>query len=199
MLLILNLELNLHHYNCAIMAEKKNQKLKEILKDLSSSDPKLISKAVKALESNGDSSVIKPLVDKLLSGVNEKNQGEIVELLSSLKDTSVVVEMMDVIEDEKYRSIRQVLLSTIWNTKVDFSDYIDEFVGIAVDGDFMEALDCLTIIENLEGPFMEENILEAQLHLKRYLEETTQEDAQKAHILSEIALKIKEINESLMD
>ncbi|MCR9171769.1 MAG: hypothetical protein NXI10_04705 [bacterium] len=182
------------------MADKKNDtKLKQILMDLATDDSKKISKAIKALEAHGDPSVIKPLTEKLLSGVSEKNQKEILELFSSFKDTSVTAEMMDVIEDERYLPIRQLLLSTVWNTKVDFSDYIDEFVQIAVEGDFMETLDCLTIIENMEGPFMEENILEAQLHLKKYLEQPGGKDEQKAQLLSEIALQLKDINRNLQD
>ncbi|PWL27317.1 MAG: hypothetical protein DCO96_11255 [Fluviicola sp. XM-24bin1] len=179
--------------------KKKDTKLKQILMDLATDDSKKISKAIKALEAHGDPSVIKPLSEKLLSGVSEKNQKEILELFSSFKDSNVTAEMMDVIEDEHFLPIRQLLLSTIWNTKVDFSDYIDEFVQIAVDGDFMETLDCLTIIENLEGPFMEENILEAQLHLKNYLEQSGDKDEQKAQLLSEIALLLKDINRNLQD
>ncbi len=183
-----------------VMADKKQQqKLQKILADLNSEDTKKVSKALKSLESHGDATVIKPLADRLLKGGSEKNETEIIELLSSVKDTSIVVEIMDILGDSNYLPIRQKVLSTVWNTKVDFSDYIDEFVEIAVEGDFMEALDCLTIIENLEGPFMEENILECQLHLKNYLESNAPRDDQKAHILSEIALKIKDINASLMD
>lgn len=91
------------------------------------------------------------------------------------------------------------MLMSIWNMKVDFSSYIDDFVMIATQGDLMEAVDCLTIIENLEGPFMEENILESQLHLKEYLETGDKSDTQKAEILSEIAVLIKKINMNLMD
>ena len=182
------------------MAQKKeNKKLNQILIDLRSNDSKKISKAIKALEAHGDSSVILPLAEVLLSGVDAKNEADILELLSSLKDSSVVVEIMDVIEDERFEKIRQKMLTTVWNTKVDFSDYIDSFVEIAVKGDFMEALDCLTIIENMEGPFMEESILESQLHLKNYLESSDSKDPQKAQMISEIALKIKDINRSLND
>lgn len=182
------------------MAQKKeNKKLNQILLDLKSNDSKKISKAIKALEAHGDSTVILPLAEVLLLGVNKKNEAEILELLSSLKDSSVVVEMMDVLEDERFKGIRQKLLTTVWNTKVDFSDYIDSFVEIAVKGDFMEALDCLTIIENMEGPFMEESILESQLHLKNYLESGDDRDAQKAQMISEIALKLKDIDRSLND
>ena len=106
---------------------------------------------------------------------------------------------MDVINDVKFYSIRQTLLTTIRNTKVDFSGYIDDFVLIATEGSFLETMDCLTIIENLEGPFMEEDILECQLHLKNFLESESPKDMQKSELLSEIAILIKKFNTELMD
>lgn len=183
------------------MAEKKvNKKLQQILLDLNSSDQKKVAKAIKSLEANGDSSVIAPIAERLLKDdLSEKNKSSVIELLCSLKDSSAAVELMEVIGNEKYLSIRPVLLTAVWNTKVDFSDYIDEFVEIATKGTFMETLDCLTIIENMDGPFMEENILESQLHLKDYLESSELKEEQKAQLLSEIAILIKDINESLMD
>lgn len=182
------------------MADKAQQKkLKVILEDLQSTDDKKVLKALKSLETHGNASVIPALADCLLREPSPVIEKEILEMFSSLKDSSTAVEVMEIVTDPTYWPVRQKLLTTIWNTKVDFSDYIDEFVEIAVDGDFIEALDCLTIIENLEGPFMEENILECQLHLKNFLESDAPRDPQKMHILSEIALKIKEINNSLTD
>ena len=191
------------YYFCGkieVMADKtKENKITKILEDLNSTDSKKVTKAVKSLEAHGDVSFIKPLADKLMAGVSEKNKTEIIELLSSLKDTSVCADVMDIIEDKHYLPIRQTVLSTIWNTKVDFSDYIDDFVLIATTGTFLETLDCLTIIENLEGPFMEENILECQLHLKNYIESNPPRDEQKAELLSEIAIAIKDFNENLQE
>lgn len=182
------------------MAEKKKAKLAEIIKEFKSNDPKKVTQALKSLEVHGDSSVLRVLCDRLLiNDLNEKNHKEVLEFISSLKDSTVAVEMVEIINDDRYLPIRQTLLTTIWNMKVDFSSYIDDFVHIAVFGDFMETLDCLTIIENMEGPFMEEDILEAQLHLKRYLEGEGQQDKQKAQLLSEIALLIKDINQNLSE
>lgn len=182
------------------MGETANsKKLQQILIDLTSSDEKKVLKAIKSLEIHGDTNVIPCLMDRLLNGAEKGVEFAIMELLSSLKDSSAKVEIMAILEKPEYLTIRQKVLSTIWNMKVDFSDYIAEFVEIAVQGDFMEALECLTIIENMEGPFMEEDILESQLHLKTYLESNDRNDTQKAQILSEIALKIKEINSSLTD
>ncbi|MEJ6616731.1 MAG: hypothetical protein QNL61_07445 [Crocinitomicaceae bacterium] len=178
---------------------KLTQKLQAILNDLQSKDEKKVSKAIKSLESHGNAHAIKSLAEVLLSSDSEQNKNEVLELLSSLKDTSTVVEMIEVIADKTFLPIRQALLSTIWNMKVDFSDYVDDFVEIAAKGDFLEALDCLTIIENLEGPFMEENILECQLHLKNYMEVPGAKDERKAEILSEIAIKIRDFNQDLQD
>ena len=86
------------------------------------------------MESNGDASVIKVIADRLLSDINEKNKAELIELLSSLKDTSTRGELMSIIDDQKYLSIRQLMLSIIWNTKIDFSGYVDEFVFISIHG-----------------------------------------------------------------
>lgn len=180
------------------MAEtKKQQKLNQIIADLNSTEEKKISKAIKSLEANGDSTVIVPLANRLLNDLSEKNKTEIVELLSSLKDTSSRGELMNVIDDKKYRAIRQTILTAIWNTKIDFSGYIDEFVYIAIHGSFLEAIDCLTIIENLEGPFMEEDLLESESHLKNFMNSDAEKDEQRAFILSEVALKLKDFNEDV--
>lgn len=182
------------------MASKEQQKVNLIVADLQSSDPKKAKKAIKSLEVHGNATVIKPLFNVLKDGaLPEALQAKVLELLCSLKDTSVIPEIMDVLDDEDMLEVRPLVLTAIWNMKVDFSGYIDDFVMIAAKGTFMEAIDCLTIIENMDGPYMEENILESQLHLKDYLENGDRSDAQKAEILSEIAILIKEINMNLMD
>lgn len=175
------------------------KKMNQLISDLNSGSETKISQAIKTLEEHGDSRAIKPLANVLLTSDSPDIQKEILELFSSLKDSSSAVEVMDILQDPQFAAIRPAILTTVWNTKVDFSSYIDDFVGIAVQGDFMEVLDCLTIIENMEGPFMEEDILECQLHLKNYLEDSSPKDQQKAELLSEIALKVKMINESLND
>jgi len=106
--------------------------------------------------------------------------------------------MIQVLYDPANLAIRQEVLSTIWNSRLDYSSNLAEFVEIAIEGDYLEALECLTIIENLEGPFEESDILESQLHLKEYLEQGQKND-QKAILISEIALLIKNFNEELAD
>ncbi|HLU88131.1 MAG TPA: hypothetical protein VKZ44_10275 [Taishania sp.] len=168
-------------------------KVKQIIELLASSDEKQIKKALGGLKTEGDATVIKPLANLLLSDLEKtKFQKEILEIFSSLKDTSTVDMMIEIIRDEAYLPIRQLLLSTIWNTSLDYSKYIADFVLIACEGDFLEALDCLTILENITGDIEETQILESQWHLKEYLEDSAPKDERKAQIISEIAIFLKD-------
>lgn len=174
--------------------KKMTIKVKQIIETLNSGNELKISSAISTLQTNGDPSILEPLIRLLLTDLSSKNRTEIVEFLCSLKDSRAVDEMMRIIADTNYLSLRQVLLSTLWNSKLDYSYFLPEFVEIAVDGNFMEALECLTIIENLEGTFEERHILESQLHLSDYVKDTDPKDPQKAQIMSEIALLIKDFD-----
>lgn len=174
----------------------KQQKLKirQLIDDLSSGNELKISTAIKSLETNGDASVLEPMVSILLSDISSKNKAEVLEFLASLKDSSAIDEIMRLIADEKYLPIRKELLASIWNSKLDYSYFLPEFVEIACEGDFMEALECLTIIENLQNKFEERHILESKLHLKDYFENEEEKEPKKAQIISEIAILIKDFD-----
>lgn len=172
--------------------------VKQIIGYLASSDEKQIKKALSGLKADGDSTVIIPLAELLLKDKEDrKYQKDILEIFSSLKDTSTVDVMIEIIRDDRYLPVRQLLLSTIWNTSLDYTGYLSDFVLIACEGDFLEALDCLTILENLPGEIEERHLLEAQWHLKEYLEDTAPKEERKAQIISEIALFIKDSDQKI--
>lgn len=175
--------------------KQQKLKIKQLLEDLKTGNELKITAALKALQINGDASILSSLADLLMTDLSGKNKQETLEFLSSLNDSSGIDGMIELIKEPKYLPIRQELLSTIWNNKLDYSYYLPEFVEIAADGNFMEALECLTIIENLEGPFEERHILESQLHFKDYLEDTSPKDPQKSQIMSEIALILKDFDQ----
>lgn len=181
-----------------VLSKCNQVKIKQIIEYLASSDEKQVKKALSGLKADGDSTVIVPLADLLLSDKeNKKFQKDILEIFSSLKDTSTVDAMIEIIRNERYLPVRQLLLSTIWNTSLDYTGYLSDFVLIACEGDFLEALDCLTILENLPGEVEERHLLESQWHLKEYLEDTAPKEERKAQIISEIALFIKDADQGI--
>lgn len=178
----------------AKITKQQQAKLNALSIELKSGNETKISAAIKILQTNGHANILPELVELLKTKPSQKIRAELMELLNDLRDSSVAETMIELINDENNKSVLQELLSAIWGSKVDYSQYLPEFIAIAVDGDFMIALECLTIIENLEGPFEERLVLESQLHLRDYVEDSTPKEEKKAKIMSEIALIIKDLD-----
>jgi len=175
--------------------------IKQIHLYLRSNDSTKISEALTDIENNGDSSVIFPLADLLLTDIEEKKYYKnIVSIFSSLKDSASASVIMDVLHSEIHLPIRQVMLSCMWNTTLDYSEYVADIVKIACWGTWTESFDCLTILENIREEIQEKHLLEAQWNLKEYYEskqKNNQEDEQKDKIISEIARFIKNADLSI--
>lgn len=170
---------------------------KQIIAHLESNDDKQLTKVLSALQVDGSPEVLFPLAKLLQSNADLKREKQILEVFSSLKDTRSVEKIMEIIRDDSFKDIQQRILTTIWNSPLDYTYYLADFVLIAAEGTFMEALDCLTIIENMSGPFEEQHILESQWHLKEYLEDSSPKEERKAQIMSEIALFIKDADQDI--
>ena len=178
--------------------KERKKKVNSLLKELKTKDEKTLKKVVISLKQYGDSSILEPLLERWNEGVSNEVETEIQNLFNDIKSNDSSQPIMEGIRNPKYEKIKKALLNSVWNTKVDYSEYLVDFVDIAVKGDFMEALECLTIIENLEGPFEEQQFLEAQVSLSEFAE-LNDKSSQKAHIISEIASIIKDLEANLID
>lgn|SRR5690554_822047 len=175
---------------------ERQKKLKILLDDINSNDEKKIIAAIKALKVNGDESVIRPLVQMWNNNTFQSVQNELAVFFNDLKSNSSASILMEIINDEHYNKVRLPLLSSIWNSSVDYSEYLEDFVRLAIHNDFMIALECLTIIENLEGPFEEHHVLESEIALREYAEQQNSnktDDDQKLHLIREIELIISSV------
>ena len=180
------------------MAEKMaTVKETKILKELNSGNQDLALNALKLLENEGKIAFIAELFEIYKKQKNTEVKKKILEFISNIQKQEAAAEIIRLIEEELNPSFRQEFLTIIWNSKLDFSAHLADIVSIAIHGDFIQALDCLTIIENMPGPFEEHQLLESQLYLKDYLDNRNVGETQKNHFVSEIALYIKEQNEGI--
>ena len=169
--------------------DKNNKIVEDLLLVLASNDPKTLTSALKRVRSKGNEKVI-PALFKLI----EKNEEEsIVEesknIILELKSTAAIPYLLKELETNKNSSTRELVLNSFWQTGFNAHEHMDKFVKAATKGTFMEAFEAYTIIDNLEGPFEEESIMEAQLILKSYFSENHDED-EKFEILKNIAKQL---------
>jgi hypothetical protein len=176
--------------------QPKKVKLTNALKQFESNSETDILTALKIFEQQGDITILPAVFEKLRSC--EMNiEKAILAFLSDIQRVEAKAMFIQFLSEEKEQALRQKVLTSIWNSKLTYDEHLPFFVMLASTGDFMQSLECLTIIENMQGPFAEHELLESQLLLKEYVEESANEDEQKRQIMSEIAWFIKEQNEGI--
>ena len=175
----------------------KQEKLKigQLISDLQSKDELKIASAVKAFAVHGHASVIEPIIAVWRKGLSQENEALVMDLFQSLKDTSAIEPLMDAFRDSQNEELKRKLATAFWNSKLDFSDYLADFVLFGIEGDFLDALEAITLIENFETIAPESAILESQLLLTEYFGQTEGRNEQKDAILTDLAMLLKDFSE----
>lgn len=174
------------------MAEKKlGNRLKNIITDLSSTDEKKVFTALKQVRKHGKREAIIPLVDLLCSTTNEEVKNEIAAILFDLKDQTVVEDLILALDDEKYAAEKATLVAVFWQSSLDSSEHITTIVNQAIKGDYLVAIEVLSVIDNYEATFQETEIED----LKFDLDEAIQtEETEKRNLLITIRSAIDALN-----
>lgn len=176
-------------------SENRKLKLAAAIEVLKSLDEKKFSSALDDLKMYGDDSIIAVLAN-LYSKCSHDQQLQITTFIADIKDEEAQNTLVETILDEKDEATRTAFLSAIWSSGLDFSEFLYEFVRIAIKGTLLDAIECYTIIENLEGPFEEDVVMGSKVFIKENMESILK-DAQKGVLLGDILLKIEEFDQQL--
>lgn len=175
----------------------ETKKIQILIKDLESSSDKDKLQAISSIKIHGNETTIEPLVKLYCNTQNETVLNEITKIFNSLKDIKTPKEVVSCLNNKKYQKSHLMLLASVWNSNLDYTDYIFDIVQVATQGDMMAAMECITIIENMEGTLNEAKIFDALIFLKSYLQENEKEQSARMNLLKEVAVLLQEINDSL--
>ncbi len=175
-------------------SKQQQQKLATVTTDLRSGDEKKISSALKSLHVHGNSSVIYVLLEIWENGLSPQNESDMKELLVGLKDTSTITPLIEGFRTTDNREFQRKLLNIFWNSKLDFSPFLSDFIVFAIEGDFMDCLESLTVIEQFESTVPESAILESQLLLKEFFSKEDRLEEKKYQLLQEIMILLKDFD-----
>lgn len=176
---------------------KKNTKVKELLLQLNNEDATKQLEAVKSLKMHGDKSAIEPLVHLLATTEDEQIEKEIILLLNTIKISDSPEEIINCLTNPSFAEVRIPLLCSIWNTGLDYRPYLKEILAVTVQGGIEESLECITIIENQEGKFSEEQLYEGLLILNEYLVNNQNDKGPKTEMLIEMREILQQMNDNL--
>jgi len=148
----------------------------ELLEAIESDDPIIVSNAVQRIRQQGNCRIL-PEILNILSRTEDSNvEAKIVEILFDLKDQNCAAILIEKIREPKLKNYHHFLIASFWQSSLDGSEYLKDFVDAAIRGDYMSCLECLTVVENFDSSFEEEDIIECNADLQEAIEEEENQD-----------------------
>lgn len=127
---------------------RSDKKLKELSELFNKDNNILITDAIGLLREEqpfeGAIGLLTSLYDKTYDILIRKS---VEGFMNDLKDQSVCKEIIDEIRKDWKSDTISMLVSSCWQSGLDYSDYSPDLVRVFMDGDYVTAVECLTVIE----------------------------------------------------
>ncbi|MCC7453305.1 MAG: hypothetical protein IT222_03990 [Crocinitomix sp.] len=182
------------------MAEKAKVdelKIQGLLNDLSENDPAKLVSTIQSLKIHGNENTIEPLLLLLSKNPVNEVRKEIIDLLNTTKSTKVPEKIAKALSDPRFIALRHDLLVSIWSSGLDYRPYLREIVIAGTEGEMMDALECLSIVESVEEEFSENQLFDALLVLTEYLRNNKDVKDAKMDLLRELTQELQSRNNLL--
>ncbi len=137
--------------------------------DLQSGDMAKVQAALKRTEKLGDATHVRPLLIAFRDTEEGQVRDELRTTLSSIKLSQAQEIYLEALEEEAFESIRADILSFTWNAGFTPGDSVDLITRIGLNGDYMTAVEAMTLIESIPGPLDEESLLQALVIVREFM------------------------------
>jgi hypothetical protein len=152
-------------------AKERKKKLDQLKKDLFGGDNKTVLKALKDSRKHGSVDLVAPILEVFRDNDDEKVRAEAADILSTLKVSGAEAPFMESLNSERFAEVHREILGFMWSSGLNPVEHLSDLVKVTLQGDFMQAFEGVTLIENMEGPHIPEQVTEALLVLRQYMAE----------------------------
>ncbi len=167
---------------------------------------KKLSEQVKELENLSDQNLIKKLAEYrqiALAGltphlIRRWVESRAMELSDALfqyfvdtKNQAELTYFIEAIHNEDFIEKRSELISILWQSSLDSTEYFEDLISIAVSGDYMTIIEVSTVIESYDTGFEEQAILDATYQLSDAIDE--EGDIERKKLLENLRQVINEL------
>jgi hypothetical protein len=151
-------------------SKESTAKREQIKSDLLQGDEKEAAAALDFISEGGDGGYIATLLEAYSLRREEILKLRIGEMLSTLKVSGSEPMFVAALNNSAYSDFYTDILGFMWNSGVNVPGELPLLIRVGLSGDYMRALEAFTLIESMEGPFDEEQVLEAILAVRKFLE-----------------------------
>lgn len=130
--------------------KKQAQRLKKLIAELESRDERKVIGALKRVPHEGTPEVVKPMLYILNQSPSKDVQMLLEKSLFNLKDPNSIHPLIDGLSDPALEGIQAEILMCIWQSGLDASEHLELLIDIAIEKEYMTAVEVMTIVDNLE-------------------------------------------------
>ncbi len=129
--------------------ENKKKKTQEQIwtENLASDDKQKVKDTIKEIRDFGNLAILPTLVDKFAQEQDAEIRKEIEKLLTDIKDKRAAEMLFAYVNDDKYKHIKRDLIGILWQSRLDFSPYLEQLIDIFITDPFDVAFEAFTTIE----------------------------------------------------
>ncbi len=163
----------LEAYRLSLIKYKQmTNKVNLLISKLRSKKEEEVLFTIKQLRNSGNSLILPHLFDVLTETKSDNIRKEAVKLLNDLKDENSKLEIIKALKNEKYASLHKDILSSCWQSSLDYSSDLAVFVDLFKKSDFEMAFEAFTVIDNFEHkaqlPDLEQHITNLKNDISRF-------------------------------
>ena len=129
--------------------------------------------AIKAAEEVGTVEWVRPLLEVVREHPSDEVKAAASNVLCSLKVSAAEDVLADALDDPEFEAIGADIIGFLWNCGFHSEELLPAVVRCAVRGDFRNAMEALTWVEQLESLNGEGDLLESILMVRGGLEDQT--------------------------
>ena len=171
--------------------KKKTSVIDTIISDLAAKNEKLVLGALKKIPTKGNSQVIVPLIELYIRTQDESIKSKVQTILFELKDTTTIDPLITSL-NKGNDDVDRLVLGALWNNNMNPTEHLHEYVKSAITGSYLTAFEALTLIESMDGEFLEDHVMDSIFDLTEAIDKGEDE---KTGILKTILAYLAEMNQ----
>jgi len=152
-------------------AEMENQKKEDLAQLLDKTDNTSILNAIAILRDEGNDQLLELVIQIYISNSDREVRTAIFQLICDLKNQKSAEFVMAFINNPELASAKQMLVSSCWQSRLNYIQYFELFIQMVFVEPFEIAFEAFTVIENMEDRVSESRKKELINYIDSHLSE----------------------------
>ncbi len=137
----------------------------EVVSELFSGNEKQVESAIEMIQQNPSVEYVQPLLALFFDAKDEVLKEKLNDILGSLKVSGFEEELMHALRKSDWRKHRGQIMAFMWNAGGNPVEFVRELIEMALEGGMETLLECYSILDTMEGPLLEAQLIESQTFL----------------------------------